>query len=81
MPATDIESIAEISKPATANVTKNKKKSDPLVTTSKPTKQTDKTKSQTKTQPSKIDTKGKKTNTKVGKKPLKSAPSGYYHGA
>ena len=81
MPATDIDSIAEISKPATANVTKNKKKSDPLVTTSKPTKQTDKTKSQTKTQASKIDTKGKKTNTKVGKKPLKSAPSGYYHGA
>ena len=81
MPATDIDSIAEISKPATANVTKNKKKSDPLVTTGKPTKQTDKTKSQTKTQASKIDTKGKKTNTKVGKKPLKSAPSGYYHGA
>ena len=81
MPATDIESIAEISKPATANVTKNTKKSDPLVTTSKPTKQTDKTKSQTKTQASKIDTKGKKANTNVGKKPLKSSPSGYYHGA
>jgi L,D-transpeptidase ErfK/SrfK len=81
MPATDIESIAEISKPATANVTKNKKKSDPLVTTNKPTKQTDKTKSQTKTQSSKIDTKSKKTNTNVGKKPVKSSPEGYYHGA
>ena len=81
MPATDIDSIAEISKPATANVTKNKKKSDPLVTTSKPTKQTDKTKSQTKTQASKIDTKGKKTNPNVEKKPVKSSPEGYYHGA
>ncbi|MCX7103859.1 MAG: L,D-transpeptidase family protein [Methylococcales bacterium] len=81
MPATDIESIAEISKPATANVTKNKKKSDPLVTTSKPTKKTDKTKSQTKNQASKIDTKGKKTNPNVGKKPVKSSPEGYYHGA
>ena len=81
MPATDIESIAEISKPATANVTKNKKKSDPLVTTSKPTKKTDKTKSQTKNQASKIDTKGKKTNPNVEKKPVKSSPEGYYHGA
>ena len=81
MPATDIDSIAEISKPATANVTKNKKKSDPLVTTGKPTKQTDKTKSQTKTQASKIDTKGKKTNPNVEKKPVKSSPEGYYHGA
>jgi L,D-transpeptidase ErfK/SrfK len=81
MPATDIESIAEISKPATANVTKNKKKSDPLVTTSKPTKKPDKTKSQTKNQASKIDTKGKKTNPNVGKKPVKSSPEGYYHGA
>ena len=81
MPATDIDSIAEISKPATANVTKNKKKSDPLVTTSKPTKQTDKTKSQTKTQASKIDTKGKQTNPNVEKKPVKSSPEGYYHGA
>jgi L,D-transpeptidase ErfK/SrfK len=81
MPATDIESIAEISKPATANVTKNKKKSDPLVTTSKPTKKIDKTKSHTKTQESKIDTKGKKTNPNLGKKPVKSSPEGYYHGA
>ena len=81
MPATDIDSIAEISKPATANVTKNKKKSDPLVTTGKPTKQTDKTKSQTKTQASKIDTKGKKTNPNLEKKPVKSSPEGYYHGA
>jgi len=81
MPASDIDTIAEIVKPASAPTAKSQKKSSSNTATSKPIKKSTKTEIASKSQGSKTTTKNKKTEAKIGKKPAKSATSGYYHGA
>ena len=81
MPVSDIDTIAEIVKPASAPTAKSQKKSSSNTATSKPIKKSTKTEIASKSQGSKTTTKNKKTEATTGKKPAKSAPSGYYHGA
>lgn len=81
MPASDIDTIAEIVKPASAPTAKSQKKSSSNTATSKPIKKSTKTEIASKSQGSKLTTKNKKTEATIGKKPAKSSPSGYYHGA